>query len=133
MKVVDASVAVKWFVDEKGTEAAARLLTGDLVGPALLLGEVANTLVKKWRRAEVKREHAMAAIDNLSLLVAEFYPLEPLTRRAAAIAFDTDHPVYDCFYVALADQLQIAFVTADLKMIAKFAGTPWTALFEPLA
>lgn len=51
MPVVDASVVVKWFVDESDSPAARNLLqahaagTDSLVAPDLLVYEVANVLL----------------------------------------------------------------------------------------
>ena len=44
MLVLDASVAVKWFVEEPGTAAALALLAEDesLIAPELVIAEVAN-------------------------------------------------------------------------------------------
>ena len=48
--VVDASVAVKWLVEEEGSASAERLLEGDhdLHAPRLMVPEIANAL---WRKA----------------------------------------------------------------------------------
>jgi predicted nucleic acid-binding protein len=58
--VVDASVAVKWFVDEgTASDRAARrlLLAGhDLIAPSLLLSEVQNVMWKKLRAGQVTEE-----------------------------------------------------------------------------
>ena len=47
--VLDASVAVRWVVEEEGSAEAAELLTRDLtwVAPRLLLTEVASALRRK--------------------------------------------------------------------------------------
>ena len=132
MKVVDASVALKWFVEESDSNTAWRVLKGDLVAPSLILGEVANGLWKKWRQHEVTRDQALAAIASLPMMLVDTYPPERLVDRATQIALDVDHAVYDCFYLALAEQLRIPFVTADIKMINKFASTSLADLFEPL-
>ena len=49
MIVVDASVAVKWFLVEAGSEAAPALLEteSEIVGPDLLLIEVAGAIVRR--------------------------------------------------------------------------------------
>ena len=133
MRVVDASVALKWFADEPGAAAAAAVLRDDLIAPSLLLGEVASGLWKKWRRGELTREQSVIALANLPDMLAALYVPEVLLNRAAGICFDVDHPIYDCFYVALAERLQVGFVTADVKMIKKFASTGYAKYFEPLA
>jgi predicted nucleic acid-binding protein len=53
--VVDASVAVKWYLPEPESDAAGRLLDPehDLIAPDLLFAEVGNALWKRWRRGEI--------------------------------------------------------------------------------
>jgi hypothetical protein len=43
------------------------------------------------------------------------------------------HPVYDCFYLALAEQANASFVTADSRLFERLAGTPPAALAASLA
>jgi len=47
-----------------------------------------------------------------------------LARRAAAIAGQLDHPVYDCLYLALAEAEQTKLVTADLQSLGKVRTNP---------
>jgi predicted nucleic acid-binding protein len=49
-----------------------------------------------------------------------------------AIALDLDHPVYDCFYLALAEIEQNAMVTADQRLLTRLSGSKLAALAEPL-
>ena len=49
--IVDASVAVKWLVEENGTAAAGALLAshaGDLRAPDMLMIEVAGAISSGW-------------------------------------------------------------------------------------
>ena len=48
--VIDASVAVKWVIDEPESEAAVALRDQELIAPALWLAEAANAL---WRHARI--------------------------------------------------------------------------------
>jgi predicted nucleic acid-binding protein len=60
--VIDASVAVKWVIEETGTEAALSLRRGaKLIAPELLVAECANVLWKKVRRNELSRDEAHLA------------------------------------------------------------------------
>jgi predicted nucleic acid-binding protein len=45
--VIDASVAIKWVIDEPGTRQALDLLRHTLFAPDLLMAECANILRKK--------------------------------------------------------------------------------------
>jgi predicted nucleic acid-binding protein len=45
--------------------------------------------------------------------------LTELRRRfALAIAINLNHPIYDCFYLALAQRERCAIITADAKLLA---------------
>ena len=48
-------------------------------------------------------------------------PDELLMDEAIRLACDFGHPVYDCLYLALADSLETAVVTADQKFANKVA------------
>jgi predicted nucleic acid-binding protein len=50
----------------------------------------------------------------LDLLV----PDEELRLRALEIALNLKHPIYDCFYLALAEREGAALISADRKLIA---------------
>lgn len=63
--VVDASVAVKWYLPEEHTLAAVRLLdTGvGLVVPDLFFGEIGNVLWKWWRRGDLSSERITDVLE----------------------------------------------------------------------
>jgi predicted nucleic acid-binding protein len=44
---------------------------------------------------------------------------------AMTIARVLDHPVYDCFYLALAQKEAAALVTADRRLVERVRATPW--------
>ena len=52
--VIDASIAIKWVVEEDGTpQALALRQKAKLIAPELLVGECANILWKKVQRRRV--------------------------------------------------------------------------------
>ncbi|MDI3461813.1 MAG: hypothetical protein OJF50_000634 [Nitrospira sp.] len=67
--VVDASIAVKWFVEERGSTAARTVLSkGEtLLAPDLILVETSNTAWKKVRRKEMTREQGEAMVRAAAL------------------------------------------------------------------
>ena len=115
--VLDASVAIKWVVQEEGTEAALRLRSLDLVAPELILAECANILWKKAERAELTREEALLAARLVERSGIEFVSLFGLSERTVALAIELGHPAYDCAYLALA--LARRMVTADRRLLAR--------------
>jgi predicted nucleic acid-binding protein len=65
--VIDASIAVKWVVEEEGTAAALSLRKrARLIAPDLLISECANILWKKVRRRELSKDEAILAARLLT-------------------------------------------------------------------
>ena len=127
--VVDASVAAKWLVEESdsATAEAVHRVGQILVAPELIVAEVSSALQQKIQRDEMTVEHATSALEGLPGFFDDLFPLRALGVRALAMASQIAHPVYDCYYVALAEQVNAAVVTADEKFLARLAGTAWAS------
>jgi predicted nucleic acid-binding protein len=113
MPIVDASVALKWVIDEEGSEAASALAAESLISPSIILAECANALWAKALRREIT---AAEVLERLALLRAApvlLVPLEELVEDATRLAVTLGHPVYDCLYLALAVRENTRLVTAD--------------------
>ena len=126
--VVDASVAVKWLVSEQLSSNAESLLDANLtlVAPELLFAEASNALWAMVRRGDMGRADLAEAISVLKdAPIAVPTPMRHLAASAARLAIDLDHPVYDCFYLALAVQEQYEVVTADARFHDKVGGHPY--------
>ena len=125
--VVDASVAFKWFIEELQSDAALRVpaLPEDLIAPDLIVVEVANALWRGVRDGRVLTTQATEALTSLPRFFAELASSASLAPRAFAIACDLSHPVYDCLYLALAEQRDARVVSADARLKNKVAGTEW--------
>jgi predicted nucleic acid-binding protein len=118
--IIDASVAIKWFVPEDGSEHALTLARGHrLVAPDLLVVECANILWKKARRSEISKDDASLAGRLLERAEIELVPMRDLVAKSIEFGIELDHPAYDCVYLALASNLASPFVTADESLIRK--------------
>jgi predicted nucleic acid-binding protein len=128
--VIDASVALKWFIEEEGSAQANALLSGAdlLIAPELIVAEVANAGWKAVRAGSMSPEQHDHAAARLPLAFDNLVLLAPLSPRAVSISRALDHPVYDCFYVALAEQHGATLVTADRRLIGRIGGTEWEGL-----
>lgn len=117
--VVDASVAVKWFVEETGSAAARTVLASGkpVIAPDLIVPETCNTAWKKVARGDISREQAEAIVRILPLSFDRLAPTAPLSSRALELALRFNHPAYDCFYLALAESENWVLVTDDRKVI----------------
>jgi len=119
--VVDASVAVKWFVPEKHYEEALRLrdayLDGrvDLVSPGLVVYEVANAL-RFHRVYKLSLEDIVSAVkDIVDLGVVRRLTLEAWLR-AVELSVNMGVSIYDAVYGAMALILNGVLVTSDEKL-----------------
>ena len=128
--VVDASVAVKWFVEENLRQEARLLVKQghELVSPDFILIETANIAWKKALRGEIGKDQARTIVAAVSQYVPTLYPSSELMDRALELAFALNHPVYDCLYLSCADIADGVLITADEKLCKAVQGTD----FEPL-
>ena len=115
--VVDASVAIKWFIPEVHSEAALRAQRSRyrLHVPALMTLELGNVLAKKIRRGELTRAEGDGILKELRYLPLQRHADERLFPAAYHLALDTQRSVYDCLYLALAEVVDGEMITADHK------------------
>jgi predicted nucleic acid-binding protein len=128
--VVDASVAIKWAIDEDHHTVARALMAGDneLLAPDFALFEIANILWKKLRRKEIGRDQAMAAGPGISRVFTRLIPAATLVDQALRLAIELGHPVYDCLYLAAAHSESIKLLTADRRFASAVAGSQYSSL-----
>jgi predicted nucleic acid-binding protein len=121
--IVDASVAVKWVVEEEFSGAARSMAGADLYAPDLLYIECANILWKKTTKGDLTEAQASQALKELQTSPVVIVASAPLLERALAMAGRLRHPVYDCVYLTLAADRKVPMVTADerlARVAAKF-------------
>jgi predicted nucleic acid-binding protein len=121
--VVDASLALKWTIEEPYSAEARALLANwhnnqrRLLAPALFLYEVSNVLAKRMRRGQLVLEQAK---ERLRFLVDN----GPLLRQAAETHFRALEfavqlrlpSAYDARYLALAEFQRCECWTADERL-----------------
>jgi predicted nucleic acid-binding protein len=122
--VVDASVVIKWFVDEVHAEAARRLQDDqyELFTPDLLWPECGNILWKKVRRGELTANEARLIRGGLEQQPIGTFPSGLVLELALEVAFDTNRTVYDSCYLALAMLLGCQLATADRRFVNALQG-----------
>ena len=122
--VVDTSVAIKWIVDEKGSDKAELLQGADMVAPALFRIEASNvlrTLVAKQVLANERAIDLFLFLQTAPVTIIDADEL--LERRALELALALELPIYDCVYLALAERMDRRLVTADSRFIKTLSGT----------
>ena len=109
--VVDTSIAIKWVLDEPGSEEAEALLLEwsskgiTLYAPALLTYELSNVLYKKIRRGELTIADARRAFAQIRLTGIELDFPDNYTLNAKAVELASKYSLpatYDAHFLALA-------------------------------
>jgi predicted nucleic acid-binding protein len=118
--IVDASIAVKWVTDEIDSVRAEAVFAGEeeLIAPDIILAEVGNALWKKLRGKTVTETQVTIAMSSMPSYFQQLVPCPELAPQALALAISLGHPVYDCFYLALAARERGTLVTADERLFA---------------
>lgn len=124
--VVDANVAIKWYLPEVHDTYARRLLSGphELLAPDLIYSEVGSILWKRFRAGDMTEEEVLAVMRSFGGLTLAISPSWPLVLPALTIACQVDRSVYDSLYLALAIREGIQMVTADEKFYNALKTTP---------
>lgn len=113
MIVIDASVAVKWVLQEERSEAAHALQTEQMHASELWLAECANVLWKRHRRGELDDAAVAARLDFLSRAPVRTAAIHEDIEQASRLTLALNHPIYDCLYLALALRIDAPLVTDD--------------------
>ena len=120
--VIDAGVAVKWFIEEPDSGQAKKLLTNylrwidDLIAPDLIIAEAVNVFWKRTARGDLNVQEAHDSLTDLLSLNLQIISSALLAARALRLAQDHQRSVYDCLYLALALQRGCGFVTSDERL-----------------
>lgn len=128
--VLDASIAVKWVLDEPDSPRArqfrdeSRLGMHELLAPDTFLIEVAHVMAKAERRGIIPRSQASVLLANVLSTSPRLHPYPPLLSRALDLASQARMGVYDCLYVALAEREGCELLTADERLARSLPSHP---------
>jgi predicted nucleic acid-binding protein len=129
MVVVDASVVLRWFVQQQGFDAAEAWLqrfVDDpdlLVAPDLLRFEVHGALARlSPRRDPSWSRRCFRRFERLGLRMLSTDAL--LFDRALELATELRIGGYDALYVAHAEALGVPWLTADQRIVRRLAKDP---------
>jgi predicted nucleic acid-binding protein len=114
--VVDASVLANAVGDDgaDGDRARSAFAGDDVSIPDLADVEVVSVLRRRWMAKTMTGRRFAAAIEDLAMLPAERYPALPFMPRAYELRANVS--AYDATYIALAEHLGCALLTADARL-----------------
>lgn len=123
--VVDASVAVKWYVKEESRDRALRVIDDflseliDLQAPSLLLYELGNALRYHPGSTDVDCADAVKQTRDLGIAIHDLD--DSLIGMASMLSFREKITFYDAAYLALARNLNAALLTADKELFTQLS------------
>ncbi len=134
MIILDASVVVKWFSEEEYTDKALeireRIRMGEekVVVPDLLLYELANALRYNSNFDANDVSDALTSIFDMDMDIVT--PIPETINSAVTLAFEYNITVYDAFYVALAKETELTFITADRRLCERVSNLDFVKFIE---
>jgi predicted nucleic acid-binding protein len=118
--VVDASVVLKWYLDDENhSQKALHLLARyvsdelDILAPSLLEYEVINGLIIAQKRGRIKEGKILAAIDGFIDLGIKLKNLSHLHPKVLHYCMIYNRSAYDASYMAIAAEAGIPMITSD--------------------
>ncbi len=121
--LLDTSVVVKWFLPEEDSVRAINLREShvrdevQLYAPDILLMELANALRYSPLTSAEEIPQALELLSELNITTIEF-ELEILLS-AVTLSLVNDLAIYDSYFLALAQALELPLITADRKMLSR--------------
>ncbi|MFM7676242.1 MAG: type II toxin-antitoxin system VapC family toxin [Synechococcus sp.] len=116
--VLDASAAIRLVLGDPAAVPLAQPIRDAalVLAPELMLSEVANTLLKLQRAAQLSDLDPQQLLADARDLVDRVEPDRHLQAEALAMACRFNHPVYNCLYLALARREAATLISADRRL-----------------
>src|SRR5262249_60574246 len=117
-RVLDSSVGFKWVVPELHSDKALLLRDDyrngivDLIAPDIFLVEIAHALTRAERQKRITPTQGAFALIDVMNTRPQLFGFTALLPRAYQISSQRNVGVYDCLYVALAEQERCDLVTS---------------------
>lgn len=125
--VLDSSIALKWALPEPDTPKALQLraeyrrATHELLAPDFFPIEAAHALTRAERQHRIPTGGGWGLWQKIMADCPALFPWGALMPRAFELSSRLRVGVYDCVYIALAEQQQCRVVTADQRLLNLFS------------
>nr|WP_286670474.1 type II toxin-antitoxin system VapC family toxin [Fodinibius salsisoli] len=132
--VIDASVAIKWFIWEEGTDEALQLLEKltSFYAPDIFLMEIDAILTKKVRMKELDIPDAFEKRKVFRQMPYRLIPYKQIAKFAFRLATEFPITLYDAAYLSIAIDYETTFYTADKRLANGMSNTPFDEYIERL-
>ncbi|WP_254509945.1 type II toxin-antitoxin system VapC family toxin [Anatilimnocola floriformis] len=120
--VLDASVALKWELPENDSAEALQVRAAfevdsiEFIAPNVFPIEIGHALSRAMRRNLIDATQAEQALERMLSKMPVLFDSMGLIERAFQISLEARIGVYDCLYLALAQDQHCQFLTADARL-----------------
>ncbi len=122
--VLDVSVLAGYLLGAsgRGENLSVLMRNGvEFIAPDIWRPELANTLWKYVQQKAITLDQGVELLQQSNALVSDTVSSASLWQGALQIAVQSNHPVYDCLYVALAMIRSTIIVTYDKRLLSTFS------------
>lgn len=128
--VVDASLAIKWFLpDNYQKEATSYLIQSDLLfAPSYLKVEFDSILSKWCRSGRLNYEKAIGIRSVFNQIQISYFGFETLSHISFDVASKNSVTYYDALYLCTAKLKKCEMITFDRKLKVSVEGTQFESI-----
>lgn len=123
---LDACVALSMLLPEKDTDSALalredfRIRIHELIAPDSLPIEIAHALTRAERQGKIDAGSGQVLFDGFLDMCPPLFPYFDSVDRAMQLSSRFRIGVFDCIYVALAEEQECRVVTSDKRFLELF-------------
>lgn len=134
--VLDSSVVIKWFSDEEDSDKALAIReayaegTANITCPDLIIYEISNAL--RYNKSLKEKDVKDSVNSLISMGITIVVPTKQIIELSISIAYQHGITVYDASFIALAQELNFNYVTADDKLYGKIKQLSFVTLLKDL-
>lgn len=134
LKVIDASLALKWAVNEEYSEEALFLLDEleVFICPEVFYLEIDSVLSKRVRIRELQAFEAKEIRKNFRALPCKLIPHSQLVELACEISTSLNVSYFDALYLSTAIKFDAVVYTADARFYNALQNTDYKNFIEKL-
>lgn len=132
--IIDASVAIKWVLNEDGTDQASDLLNNitEFFEPEIFDIEISAILTKRVRMKDLSYAEAVTKKSYFTKLPYFKIPFNQIEEKAFDISSKFSCSYYDGLYLASALAYEGKLITADSRFYNGLQSTPFKNFVEKL-
>ena len=132
--VIDACVAIKWFLPEKNYQKAGKILSvnNQFFAPDLFQIEMDAIITKKVRQRLIEPDDAYSIYEEIRNIPIQLISYSTIGKLALDLSISLPITQYDACYLAVAIEFDARVVSADMRFVRGLNGTPFESFVRPL-